>query len=267
MPKFSMKFAPHFGMFGDMVSEDPIDQLKFMADQGFTAFEDNGMMGRSVQEQEAIGQALDRLGMTMGVFVALGDFGSKAMVNNDSQEREAILDRMKEAVEVAKRVHAKWCTVVPGAFDPQMNPYYQMANVIDSLRYCAEILEPAGLIMVLEPLNYRNHPGLFLTGTAQAYAICRAVNSPSCKILYDAYHQQIQEGDIITNIDQAWNEIGYIQVGDNPGRNQPGTGEMNYLNIFRHLKQKGYDGIIGMEHGVSGDGHALIAAYRACDPV
>ena len=99
--------------------------------------------------------------------------------------------------------------------------------------------------------------------------ICQAVNSPSCKILDDLYHQQITEGNLIPNMDQAWSEIAYIQVGDNPGRKEPGTGEINYNNIFRHLHKKQYKGIVGMEHGNSIEGKegekALISAYLEVD--
>jgi hydroxypyruvate isomerase len=124
--------------------------------------------------------------------------------------------------------------------------------------------------MVLEPLNpIKDHPGLFLTEIPQAYQICRAVGSPSCKILDDLYHQQITEGNLIPNLDAAWEEIAYIQVGDNPGRKEPGTGEINYKNIFKHLYDKGYNGIVGMEHGNSMKGaegeRMVIDAYRAAD--
>jgi hydroxypyruvate isomerase len=99
--------------------------------------------------------------------------------------------------------------------------------------------------------------------------ICKAVKSPSCKILFDMYHMQRNEGDIIRNIDRTWDEIAYLQIGDNPGRNEPTTGEMNYLNIFRHVHAKGYKGILGMEHGNAGKGKegelALIKAYRQVD--
>jgi hydroxypyruvate isomerase len=133
-----------------------------------------------------------------------------------------------------------------------------------------EICEPAGLVMVLEPLNpWANHPGMFLSKIPQAYAICEAVNSPSCKILDDLYHQQITEGNLIPNIDKAWKHIAYFQLGDNPGRKEPGTGEVNYKNIFAHLHAKGFDGVVGMEHGLSTPGkegeQKLIDAYRACD--
>jgi hydroxypyruvate isomerase len=124
--------------------------------------------------------------------------------------------------------------------------------------------------MVLEPLNFRNHPGLFLTKISQAYEICRAVDSPACKILDDLYHQQIQEGDLIPNIDAAWDEIAYFQIGDNPGRDEPTTGEINYANVFRHIQGRGYAGILGMEHGNSREGRegeeAVIRAYREVDP-
>jgi hydroxypyruvate isomerase len=114
-----------------------------------------------------------------------------------------------------------------------------------------------------------DHPGLFLNKAAQAYEVCRAVNSPSCKILFDIYHQQKHEGNLIPNIDRAWNEIAYFQVGDNPGRNEPTTGEINYLNLFRHIHSKSTQMILGMEHGNSKPGkegeRAVIEAYRKTD--
>jgi hydroxypyruvate isomerase len=128
--------------------------------------------------------------------------------------------------------------------------------------------------MVLEPLNwYANHGGTFLRYSDQAYALCKAVNSPSCKILFDIYHQQITEGNLISNIDKSWDEIGYFQAGDNPGRKEPGTGEINYRNVFRHIhersKKESKDLIIGMEHGNSIKGpegdQAVIDAYRQAD--
>jgi hydroxypyruvate isomerase len=142
--------------------------------------------------------------------------------------------------------------------------------MVDNLKACAELCEPAGLVMVIEPLNpWSDHPKLFLTKIPQAYQICKAVNSPSCKILDDLYHQQITEGNLIPNIEAAWSEIGYFQIGDNPGRNEPGTGEINYKNVFRYIHDRGYQGILGMEHHMAGDGRegelAVIKAYREAD--
>ena len=270
--KFRLKYAPHFGMFRHSAGQDLVDQLQFMADQGFTAMEDNGMMGRHKGVQEKVAGKMSRLGMTMGVFVAYADFNfaNKTFVVRDKSVREMLVNKMKSAVEVAKRVNAKWCTVVPGTYHTGMEWDYQTANVIENLKWCAEVCEPSGLVMVLEPLNpWKNHPGLFLTKIPQAYQICRAVGSGSCKILDDLYHQQVTEGNLIPNIDMAWNEIAYFQVGDNPGRKEPTTGEINYKNIFRHIYNKGYKGVIGMEHGNSKPGRegekAVIGAYRICD--
>ena len=160
-------------------------------------------------------------------------------------------------------------TVVPGHLDLKKDMGYQTANVVESLKRAADILAPHGLTMVLEPLNPRDHPGLFLTKAAQAYQICKAVDSPACKVLFDIYHQQITEGNLIPNIENSWDEIAYFQIGDNPGRKEPTTGEINYLNVFKYIHLKGYRGVLGMEHGNSKKGKSgefeVIRAYRACD--
>jgi hydroxypyruvate isomerase len=266
---FRLKYAPHFGMFRNHAGDDPVDQLRFAADEGFRAWEDNGMMGRPVAEQERIAKAMSDLGIEMGVFVAHAEWREPVYVRGGESAFAMLRAQMRSAVEVAKRVNAKWCTVVPGPYDPRMDWGYQTANVIECLRVMAEVAEPADLVMVLEPLNPRDHPGMFLTKVAQAFEICRAVNSPSVKILDDLYHQQITEGNLIPNIDRAWSEIAYFQVGDNPGRNEPTTGEINYRNVFKHIHGKGFNGIIGMEHGNARPGRegerALIEAYRWCD--
>ncbi|HVS13131.1 MAG TPA: TIM barrel protein [Thermoanaerobaculia bacterium] len=268
--RFKLLYAPHFGIFRHHAGDDLVDQLRFMHDEGFRALEDNGMAQRPVADQERIAAELAKLGMTMGVFVAHTAWGQVSLASNDAEVRAKILADMRAAVEVAGRVGARWCTVVPGDSDKRVPWEYQTAAVIDNLRRCAEILEPAGLIAVLEPLNHwRDHAGVFLTGIPQAYEICRAVDSPAVKILDDLYHQQITEGNLIPNLDRAWDEIAYVQVGDNPGRKEPTTGEINYRNIFRHLHAKGYRGVVGMEHGNSRPGkegeRAVIEAYAWCD--
>ncbi|QEG34088.1 hydroxypyruvate isomerase family protein [Bythopirellula goksoeyrii] len=269
--QFQLKYAPHFGMFKALGGDDPIDQLKFAADQGFTAWEDNGMPGRPVEMQEKIGQTMADLGMTMGVFVANNvSWGKPDLASGKQESRDNFLKSIRDSVDIAKRVNAKWMTVVPGHVDNKLQMDYQTANVIESLRQASAILEPHKLVMVLEPLNWwANHAGQFLVTTPQAYLICKAVNSPSCKILFDIYHQQISEGNLIPNIDKAWDEIAYFQVGDNPGRKEPGTGEINYRNVFRHIHDKGFTGVVGMEHGNSKDGakgeQAVIDSYVKAD--
>jgi len=249
---FNLKYAPHFGMFRQSAGDDLLDQLQFMSDAGFTAMEDNGMKGREIQMQEKIASKMANLGMEMGVFVAHSIYWTEPNLTSGKQDKlEEFLKEIRESVEVAKRVNATWMTVVPGHVDLRQDLNYQTRNVIEALKQASEILEPHGLVMVLESLNFLDHPGLFLKEIPQAYQICQSVGSPSCKILDDLYHQQIQEGNLIPNMDKAWEEIAYFQVGDNPGRKEPTTGEINYLNVFKHIHEKGFTGVVGMEHGNS----------------
>ncbi|MGB4291683.1 MAG: TIM barrel protein, partial [Bacteroidales bacterium] len=268
---FKLKYAPGLGMFRQNAGEDPIDNIKFCYDMGFRAVFDNNFMRRTPELQEKIMNDLRRLGMDFGPYVLMADSGKQDFVLNSPEIREALIAKMKEAVELAKRTGAKMALVVPGRYDMKLHMDYQTANVIDNLRYCCDVVEPEGITLVLEPLNpYINHPGLFLQRIPQAYAICRAVNRPSCKIINDIYHQQITEGNLIPNIDMAWSEIAAFHLGDSPGRNEPTTGEINYKNIFKHLYKKQYNGVLCMEHGISQRGTKegelrVIQAYRECD--
>lgn len=267
---FKLKYAPHLGMFNESAGKNPIDNIKFIQEHGFRAIFDNGLMNRPVAVQEKIGNELAKRGMDLGPFVLYADFKVKSFVTQGPEIQKMLANRMKAGVEVAKRVNAKTVLVVPGRFDDHLEWDYQTTNVINNLKRCCEILEPADLVMVLEPLNaWTDHPGLFLTKIPQAYMICKSVNSSSCKIVNDLYHQQITEGNLIPNIDKSYDETAAFHLGDNPGRNEPTTGEINYRNIFKHLHSKGYDGVLCMEHGKSIKGKkgemAVIKAYQECD--
>ena len=266
---FNLNYGIHDGMFKNQAGPDFVEQIKYAHGIGFRAIEDNGMMSRPVEQQKLIGDALAKLGMTMGVFVITTDnWHWKTTLTTGKQEWIDLMIRdCKTAVEVAKRCNAKWMTVVPGNFERSLSTEIQMANVITALRKAADILAPNNLVMVLEPLS--DNPDLFLRHSDQTFMVCKAVNSPACKILFDMYHMQRNEGNIINNISKTWDEIGYFQIGDNPNRNEPGTGEMNYKNIFKHIHSKGYKGVLGMEHGNVKPGKegemALVKAYREAD--
>ncbi|HEY5758620.1 MAG TPA: TIM barrel protein [Steroidobacter sp.] len=270
--KFKLKFAPHLGQFMGHAGANIVDQLTFMAEEGFTVLEDNEMMQRSVSTQEEIARTLQKLGMSLGVFVvAVGGNQNRLFTTGHEDNPGKFAKACQDAVAVAKRVNAKWMTVVPGVFEPKLPIGIQTANTIDVLRAGVEVFERENLVMVLEPLA--DSPDLFLRTADQAYEICRAVNSPACKILFDMYHLQQNQGSIIASIDQVWSEIGYFQIGDVPGRLWPGTGEMNYSNILKHIstkmRQTGRDFIFGMEHGPwkpdKAGGRACIESYAAID--
>lgn len=265
---FHLNYGFHDGMFKNHAGDDFIEQIKFGYDNGFRSIEDNGMSGRPEDQQKKIGDMLAKLGMSMAVFVqpGLGN-DSNMLASGKADQVEKFIASCKKAVEIAKRLNSKLVTVVPGDFDRNLPIGVQTGNVIEAIKKGTAVLEPHGIVMVIEPLS--DNPDLFLRTPDQAYAICKAVGSPSCKLLYDMYHVQRNQGHIIPTLDLVYDEIGYYQIGDNPGRNEPGTGEMNYKNIFKHIYAKGYKGVLGMEHGNAGKGKegelALIKAYREAD--
>lgn len=269
---FSLNYAPNSDSFKSR-GATVLDQIAYAADQGFRAWEDNTARDRSANEQEAMARLMAQRGMTMGVFVASMPRWSQQrplLGGNDAGDREAFLADIGGAVEVAKRLNAKWMTVVTGFLDQRVPHDIQTARVIETMRRAADIMEPHGLVMVMEPLNTRtDHPGIFMQTTAQCYAMAKAVRSPALKVLADVYHEQIQSGNLIPTLEATWDEVAYVQFGDTPGRKEPGTGEINYRNIVRWLRARRYAGVIGMEHGNSVDGAAgenrLIAAYREID--
>jgi len=267
---FKLKYAPSIGMFRASAGDDPVDNIKFCYDQGFRAIFDNGIMGRPPAEQERIAYEMQLLGMDMGPFVLYADFSTTSFVLDNPEARQMLIDKTKEGVEVVKRTGFKYALMVPGRYDERLHWDFQTANVIENLKFCAEIAESAGMIIVIEPLNtLRDHPGLFLTGIPQAYMICRSVGSSSVKIVNDLYHQQISEGNLLPNLIAAYDEIGAFHLGDNPGRREPTSGEINYKNIFKHLHDRGYNGTLCMEHGKTLSGkegdQKVIKAYRECD--
>ncbi|MFC0684045.1 hydroxypyruvate isomerase family protein [Novosphingobium clariflavum] len=268
---FSLGYAPHEGSFASRGGL--LEQIAFAADQGFRAWEDNEAAKRPVEQQEAMARALAQRGMTMGVFVASmpkwADF-RPLLGSNDDGDREAFLADIRASIAVAKRLGARHMTVVTGFMDRKVPEAIQTGRIIDCMRRAGDIVAPHGLTLVMEPLNTRtNHPGVFMQSIAQGYAVARGANGPGVKILADLYHEQIQSGNLIPTLEACWAEIGYIQFGDNPGRKEPGTGEINYATITRWLRARGYGGVIGMEHGNSVPGREgeerLIAAYRAID--
>ncbi|KQU62235.1 xylose isomerase [Sphingomonas sp. Leaf339] len=269
--RFSLKFAPHEGSFASRGGR--IEQIAFAADQGFTAWEDNEAGLRTVAEQEQMARALSQRGMAMGVFVASMPKWAESrplLGANDGAEREAFLADIRASIDVARRLNANRMTVVTGFMDAKLPVDIQTARIIDVMRRAGDIVAPHNIAMVMEPLNTRtNHPGVYMQTIAQGFAVARGVNSPAVKILADLYHEQIQSGNLIPTLDTCWSEIGYIQFGDNPGRKEPTTGEINFTNVVKWLRSRKYSGVIGMEHGNSIAGRAgedrLIAAYREID--
>ena len=161
---------------------------------------------------------------------------------------------VETALEYHKVIGNRWATVTSGLSVDYLSLERQTENVIEGLKKAAELIDGLDLIFVLEPLNVLiDHAGYHVVTSEHAARIIDAVGSDHVKILFDIYHQQISEGNLTNNIDQHWDRIAYFQVGDVPGRKEPGTGEIRYQHLFRHLYEKGYEGMLGMEHGLSAD--------------
>ncbi len=257
-------------MFRHHAGDDLLDQIRFMADEGFRVLEDNGLMRRPVRLQERIGLELDRLGMQMGLFIGSADFGNPTFASGRGEFRAAVLRDIRDAIATAKRVNANYFTIVPGRNDLRAPSKLQEARAVETLKICAEMCDTAGLTILLEPLNHwGRHPQMFLHGVSQAARICRSVGEGRCRILFDVYHQQSTQRDVFGAIDRAWHQIGYFQLGDSPGRKEPGTGGFDYQRFFQITDSRGYAGVFGMEHGNAFPGRegerSVIDAYAALD--
>ena len=263
---FKALFAPgtrHFG--GGKTLEGYLGAIQKAYDFGFRAWEDNWLVGRAVGEQEKIGEALREKGMTMGVSVVTTG-GGAFFYDASPEQEEKILSDYRKAVESAKRVGHKWFTLVPGTRDVSQPREEQIKGCVDLMQKCCDIFEEADLIAVVEPLSHDMAKKPVLLETFQeGFDFCKLVNRPSCKLLADYFHQQQVGGNLIKNTDECWDEIAYVQYGDVPGRKQPGTGEINFTNVTKHLQEKGYVGVIGMEHNVAGTPEDLVRSYREID--
>lgn len=263
--KFRLRYGPRIGLAAGSVPQ----QLEIIAAAGFTAFEHNGLPGNSMPEIEAIRKKMDELKLSMGTFVVnRGGWRTTAMP--DRAAHGTFLADVKRAVELHRIVGNEVSTVTSGLAVPNLSFEQQTNNCIEVLKRAAEIVEKSKLVLVLEPLNHKvDHAGYFVVYSEHASQIIGSVNHPQVKILFDMYHQQISEGNIINHLNMYWDLIGYLQTGDVPGRKEPYTGEMNYQNIFKHVHSKGYKGIIGLEHGLSQPGpegfKKLVDAYKMAD--
>lgn len=269
---FRMKFSPDFGLFEEIAGKDSVDQIKWGYDNGFRAWECTGLAIKSVGEQERISKAVQKVGMDFGQFVGnLPFFGEVTFAGDNKSLREKVLNDIRASVEIAKRMNTKFVHNVLGMANPKLENDFQLANAIELLRRVADIYEPHGIISVMETMNHKiNHPGMLLHKISQSYALAKAVASPNVKLLFDFYHVQIEEGNLLPLLDYAYDEIAYIQIGDTPGRNEPTTGEINYWNTMQHLQDKGYRGFVGLEHGNSRPGKegnlATLKSYQSIDP-
>jgi hydroxypyruvate isomerase len=181
------------------------------------------------------------------------------------REREGFLRELNLSIEAAKKVDCKRLVVLTGNELGGMPRSEQMANAVSLLREAAAILEKNGMTAVVEVLNtYVDHAGYFLYYVRDGAELVDRVGSPNVKILFDIYHVQIMEGNLINNIRENIDRIGHFHVGDVPGRHEPGTGEINYRNVFKAIYELGdrFPGYVALEYGRVAPLEENLAAVR-----
>ncbi|MBT8045230.1 MAG: sugar phosphate isomerase/epimerase [Verrucomicrobiae bacterium] len=268
---FKSKFGPHYGQL-PTAPKGYIDQMQFAYDLGFRGWEENWLTRRPKEIWEKVGEFCKDKGMSLGISVITTGHGLD--FSNPGKEGLAKLEAdMKKGIELAKATGQTCMTFLPGCRNDKPREE-QIAKAVDSMKFCCDLVEDAGIILVQEPLshNISKKPPL-IRSFADGHLLCKLVNRKSCKLLADFYHEgQIGfGGKLVENGEAAWDQIAYVQYGDSPGRKEPGTGKLELGDVTKWLRKKGYDGVIGMEHGVKGKKLGkqglddLIAAYRAID--
>lgn len=178
------------------------------------------------------------------------------MVYEDS--REPFLKSFSETVAACKKLGVPNIVATSGNERFDIEREKQIEMVADLLSEFGKIAEQSGICVVFEPLNVLvDHGGYLISKSSEAFDLIRRVDSPAVKVLFDIYHQQITEGNVIRNITENIDLIGHFHIGDNPGRQEPGTGELNYAYIFSAIKNTGYDGYLAFECSPSADAHEV----------
>ena len=217
-----------------------LDRIRASKDLGFNAVEFWPFGNKDI---DAIAKLAGELEMDVAQFTA---WGFSPGMNNPKNE-DQFAAQIEEACAVAKRLNCKMMTVVAGNNQKEMNQQQMLSQVTKSLQRVVPVLEKNEIMAILEPMNPRDHAGHCLYGSKDAVEICRKVDSPMVKINWDLYHMQKVEGDLCVNMREGFDQIGYLQLADTPGRNEPGTGEVNYARVLREAWDLGYRGYVGLE--------------------
>jgi hydroxypyruvate isomerase len=241
-----------------------LDRVRKVKEAGFSHFEFWPWRGKDI---DAISKLSQELGLTPAQFSAspVKGFGH-GITNPDPARREEFEAEIRSALPAARKLGVKKLCVVAGEETAGCSRDEQTQAVVGALKAGAKIVEPEGITIILEPLNILvDHPRQLVVHSAHAASILQAVGSPSVKMLFDIYHQQISEGNLSGNIRKYHDLIGYFQLADHPGRHEPTTGEINYPFVLRTIHDVGYRDPIGMEMSPRSDPMTAFKAIRAVD--
>ena len=181
----------------------------------------------------------------------------------DPRFRDEYISGIKETIRACETLGIQSIITQTGNFIEGLDRGVQQDSMIETLKECAILCEEAEVVLEIEPLNgLVDHPGHFLQRSDEAAEIISQVNSPNVKLVFDVYHQQITEGNVIRNATKYIEQINHYHIADNPGRNQPGTGELNFINILNVIKDAGYEGFVGLECGYTIDTDVALLEFK-----
>ena len=233
-------------------SADPVANVDFAADLGFAGVQDVWIAGRPIEEQRRIGAAMERHGLEGGCvgFTARERIRDPLWTTPGVAARDDLLREVGRTSEAAKRINARLLVIITGAL-PGVPHGYQMATLVEHMRWAAEAAGRDGMVLCLEAINGHVIPNMLLNHIADVYLAVKAVDHPACKLIFDTGHIQGMEGDILGNLEKVRDEIALFQIADNPRRLEPGSGDLNFANILKVLAAGGYRGLVEWEHGWS----------------
>lgn len=235
-------------------------QMELVAEARYQGFEFGNWRAA---DPAAIVPLAHKLGIECACIVGNKNVNPPGMTLTDPRDREGFLAEIKASTEAARRFETKRMVVLTGNEVPAMSRQAQHQNIVEGLKAAHDIVAPAGVTMILEPLNTLvDHKGYYLNHASEAFEIVREVDSPYLKILFDIYHVQIMDGNLIDTLRKNIAAIGHFHVGDVPGRHEPGTGEIDYGNVFKAIQGAGFKDFVAMEYNPSRDAMETLRSVR-----
>ena len=242
--------APDTPLYRHIVgSLDPVAHVEFAASLGFSGVQYAMAKLRPLAEQEAVARALARHGLEAGCMIYTGrdKLAAPLWSRSDAEARALLAAELAGAFETAKRISSRYVAILSGA-DPRLPLAYQQTAMTDNLRWAADLADRAGVILCVESINRRSLPNMLIHHIGDAYEIVSAVDHPRVRLIFDTAHIQAMDGDLLSHLDACWDTVALVQIADNPGRLEPGSGELNFANILRFLYLRGFQGLVELEH-------------------
>jgi hydroxypyruvate isomerase len=241
MPKFAANLTMLFQEYSF------VERIDRAAEAGFRGIE---FLFPYDEDADAMQEALTRNGVQQVLFnLPAGDFaGGERGIANDPSRKDEFRDGVARALEIAAKLECPKLNCLSGLALGEVPIEDQWYTLVDNLRYAAEETAKAGVLQLVEPINTFDMPGFMVSTTGQGRKLLDDVGHENLKLQYDVYHMQRMEGELIGTMKANLSHIAHIQIADNPGRHQPGTGEINYPFVLKQIDEMGYDGWVSLEY-------------------